>query len=324
MSVAKENQDARLALDVAGATAEDEAWLWIRALVTTVAAWIAWVFGLGWFVAVGHHVFDRVPLMIACLVVIFVYLSARMYLVVSHSGSIQTLWAAFLVADFSSLGFSVAISGGSSSPFLPVMFIMPIVGALVYGAIGGLSSGLLSALTTALACAVAHRFLGGVLDPWVVGGNVIWLITLGIAAGLMASKQRADAVAGALARLRIARVESRVSEARARLDDALSGFEGQVSGRLAESLAEVRSASESLAASDSELHGLTPREFEVLELMARGMSHAAIAAELFISVRTVKDHATHIYQKLGVTCRHEAIVTAHARRLVEVGAGKEG
>ncbi len=49
--------------------------------------------------------------------------------------------------------------------------------------------------------------------------------------------------------------------------------------------------------------GLTPREVEVLGLVATGVTSAKIAAELFLSPRTVETHLTSIYHKLGVTSR---------------------
>ena len=49
--------------------------------------------------------------------------------------------------------------------------------------------------------------------------------------------------------------------------------------------------------------GLTPREVEVLRLVASGMSSARVAEEVFLSVRTVDTHLTSIYRKLGVSSR---------------------
>jgi DNA-binding NarL/FixJ family response regulator len=60
------------------------------------------------------------------------------------------------------------------------------------------------------------------------------------------------------------------------------------------------------------LAGLTPREIEVLRLIAAGHSTKAMAATLVISVPTVERHITHIYEKLGVNSRAEA--TAYALR----------
>lgn len=55
---------------------------------------------------------------------------------------------------------------------------------------------------------------------------------------------------------------------------------------------------------------LSSREIEVLRLAARGMSNAAIAQELALSTRTVQVHLTHIFAKLGVASRTEAVIAA--------------
>lgn len=52
---------------------------------------------------------------------------------------------------------------------------------------------------------------------------------------------------------------------------------------------------------------LTPREWEVLELAARGYRNAEIAALLFTSVGTVRKHLEHIYDKSGVRSRGAAV-----------------
>jgi DNA-binding NarL/FixJ family response regulator len=59
------------------------------------------------------------------------------------------------------------------------------------------------------------------------------------------------------------------------------------------------------------LDQLTLREREVLQLLARGLSNAEIAASLFISEGTTKTHITHILTKLNVRDRAQAIVLAH-------------
>jgi LuxR family maltose regulon positive regulatory protein len=61
---------------------------------------------------------------------------------------------------------------------------------------------------------------------------------------------------------------------------------------------------------------LSDRELEVLRLLANGLSNAAIAAELFLSLGTVKRHVHNIYGKLGATSRRGAVARALALGLV--------
>lgn len=61
---------------------------------------------------------------------------------------------------------------------------------------------------------------------------------------------------------------------------------------------------------------LSPRELELLALLARGMSNKEIARGLFISESTVKTHLIHIYSKLAVDNRTAAIDRARALRLI--------
>ncbi len=64
------------------------------------------------------------------------------------------------------------------------------------------------------------------------------------------------------------------------------------------------------------LKRLTPREREVLGLVARGKNNTQIARELFISVNTVTRHMTHIFSKIGASNRVEAAVYATRKRIV--------
>ena len=51
------------------------------------------------------------------------------------------------------------------------------------------------------------------------------------------------------------------------------------------------------------LSSLTPRELEILQLVVAGYTNRAIAAEIYISEKTVEFHLDHIYNKLGVRTR---------------------
>ncbi|MCI7240272.1 response regulator transcription factor [Aerococcus suis] len=62
---------------------------------------------------------------------------------------------------------------------------------------------------------------------------------------------------------------------------------------------------------------LTKREFEVLQLVAKGKSNSEIASELFISLKTVKTHVSNILSKLQVEDRTQATIYAYQHQLIE-------
>jgi DNA-binding NarL/FixJ family response regulator len=98
--------------------------------------------------------------------------------------------------------------------------------------------------------------------------------------------------------------------------DGGSWLDPRVTPRLLRALRASRPA----APSSDLVDALSERELEVLTLVARGASNTEIAAELFVSERTVKGHVGSIFTKLGARDRAAAIVIAFDAGLVVPGA----
>ena len=62
---------------------------------------------------------------------------------------------------------------------------------------------------------------------------------------------------------------------------------------------------------------LTPREREILQLLADGMSNVDVAAKLFISQETVKSHVRHILAKLEADTRTQAVAIALREAMID-------
>ena len=62
---------------------------------------------------------------------------------------------------------------------------------------------------------------------------------------------------------------------------------------------------------------ISERELEVLELVAQGLSNKQISDKLFVSVNTTKTHLSHLYEKLDVKRRTQAVEKAKSLKLIE-------
>jgi DNA-binding NarL/FixJ family response regulator len=92
-----------------------------------------------------------------------------------------------------------------------------------------------------------------------------------------------------------------------------------VTRRLISEFAQLRPAEASPPA--PVLAALTPRETEVLKLMAEGLSNHEIAARLVVSEETVKTHVSRVLGKLGLRDRTQAVIAAYESGLVVPGSG---
>jgi DNA-binding NarL/FixJ family response regulator len=81
----------------------------------------------------------------------------------------------------------------------------------------------------------------------------------------------------------------------------------------------VRRGAPAPAAKDDRLAQLTPRELEVLGLLARGLSNLDIAQRLFVSEGTTKTHVSNVLMKLGLRDRVQAVIFAYENGVVVAG-----
>ena len=98
---------------------------------------------------------------------------------------------------------------------------------------------------------------------------------------------------------------------------AVAGGDAVFSPRLAGFVLDAfGAASGETAVVDDELDRLSAREQEVMRLIARGYAYKEVAAELFISIKTVETHVSAVLRKLQLSSRHELTAWANARRLL--------
>ena len=98
---------------------------------------------------------------------------------------------------------------------------------------------------------------------------------------------------------------------------AVAGGEAYFGPEIARRLVDFFSAPKATSPEEA-LPELTARERDILSLIAQGHSNAKIAAHLFVSPNTVRNHITHIFAKLQVTDRAQAIIRAR-----EAGLGRD-
>lgn len=105
-------------------------------------------------------------------------------------------------------------------------------------------------------------------------------------------------------------------------DELLEGMARVAAGdavfspRLAGFVLDAFSGAVDLSTIDEELDSLSPREREVLKLIARGYSYREVAKELFISIKTVETHVSSVLRKLQLSNRHQLTKWATDRHLV--------
>ncbi len=99
---------------------------------------------------------------------------------------------------------------------------------------------------------------------------------------------------------------------------AVAGGEAHFGPEIARRLMDFFSTPKAVSREEA-LPELTARERDILDLIARGHSNATIAARLYVSPHTVRNHITHIFAKLQVADRAQAIIRAR-----EAGLGRDG
>jgi len=95
-------------------------------------------------------------------------------------------------------------------------------------------------------------------------------------------------------------------------------FGATIANRISNYFQRLNASTVTHTAPDAPFTELTEREFEILDLIARGQSNHEIAGQLHIAVKTVSNHISNIFSKLQVVDRAQAIVRAR-----EAGLGKE-
>ncbi|MEE6280710.1 response regulator transcription factor [Georgenia sunbinii] len=104
-----------------------------------------------------------------------------------------------------------------------------------------------------------------------------------------------------------------LADAVRRVADGDAVFSPRLAGFVLDSFG---TAAGDVATGDDELDRLSAREQEVMRLIARGYSYKEVAAELFISIKTVETHVSAVLRKLQLSSRYELTRWAAVRRLI--------
>ena len=126
-----------------------------------------------------------------------------------------------------------------------------------------------------------------------------------------------------------------ISGARTESHDKVAGLElggddyvskpfdsGELVARVRSLARRLEPADAAIAAREQPEHALSPREVEVLGLIAKGLPQKRVAQTLSISRKTVGSHMSHIFEKLGVHSQGEAVAIAHQLQLLEPAPSK--
>jgi DNA-binding NarL/FixJ family response regulator len=107
-----------------------------------------------------------------------------------------------------------------------------------------------------------------------------------------------------------------LNEAIARVAEGDAVFSPRLAGFVLDAFAADPVAARAAPSFDPELDQLTPREREVLRLIARGYAYKEVARELGISTKTVESHVSAVLRKLQLSSRHQLTRWASERRLL--------
>jgi DNA-binding NarL/FixJ family response regulator len=107
-----------------------------------------------------------------------------------------------------------------------------------------------------------------------------------------------------------------IAEAVNRIAAGDAAFSPRLAGFVLDAFATELPADEAVAPLDPELEQLTPREREVLQLIARGYAYKEVGRRLDVSVKTVETHVSSVLRKLQLSSRYELARWATDRRLI--------